>query len=181
MDRLEWQRMPLPEKMIAMGAFERIDCVQVSFATQSTELIEITGDQIYDLGEYEAELKKLSVSFGRMDYEIHVRKKDEAAKTAGREAADGDLQLDFVALVQGCDAQPRMESAYPVNENPMNPDPTVKFVGSYELFGELESVTFVPYYGGDHGSRFDMRNRILNGGAPVTEQQKKEALTIRVK
>lgn len=181
MDRLAWQRMPLPEKMIAMGAFERLERVEIPFTTQNADVIEITGDQIYDLGEYMAELEKLTVSFGRMDYEIHVRKKDETAKPAGQEAADGELQLDFVVLTQGCDADPRMESAYPLNEDPVNPDPTVKFMGSYELYGELEAVTFVPYYGKDHTSRFDMRNQILNGGLPVTEQQEKEAFTIYIR
>ncbi len=181
MERLEWQRMGLQNKMIAMGAFERLDHVEISFTTQNADMIEITGEQTYDLGEYVAELKKLSVSFGRMDYEIHVSKKDENAKTAGQEEADGELQLDFVALAQGCEADPRMESAYPLNEDPMNPDPTVKFTGSYELYGELEAVTFVPYYGEDHTGRFDMRNRILNGGVPVTEQQEKEAFTIQVR
>lgn len=181
MERLAWQRMPLPEKMIAMGAFERLERVEIPFTTQNADVIEITGDQIYDLGEYMAELEKLTVSFGRMDYEIHVRKKDETAKPAGQEAADGELLLDFVVLTQGCDADPRMESAYPLNEDPVNPDPTVKFTGSYELYGELEAVTFVPYYGKDHTSRFDMRNQILNGGLPVTEQQEKEAFTIRVR
>ena len=181
MDRLEWQRMRLPEKMIAMGAFERLERVEIAFTTQNADVIEITGDQIYDLGEYMAELEKLTVSFGRMDYEIHVRKKDETAKPAGQEAADGELQLDFVVLTQGCDADPRMESAYPLNEDPVNPDPTVKFTGSYELYGELEAMTFVPYYGKDHTSRFDMRNRILNGGAPVTAQQEEMAFTIEIK
>jgi len=181
MDRLEWQRMGLPNQMIAMGAFERLERVEIAFTTQNAELIEIAGGEICDLGEYVAELEKLSVSFGRMDYEIHVRKKDETAKPAGKEAADGELQLDFVVLTQGCDADPRMESAYPLNEDPVNPDPTVKFTGSYELYGELEAVTFVPYYGKDHTSRFDMRNQILNGGLPVTEQQEKEAFTIRVR
>ena len=181
MDRIAWQRMPLPDKMISMGAFERVDRVEISFTTENTDVIRITGDQIYDLGEYEAELIGLSVTFGRMDYEIHVRKKDETVKTAGQEAADGELQLDFVVLTQGCQAQPGMEGAHPLGGNDVNPDPVVRFIGSYELYGKPDTVTFVAYYGEDHGERFDMRNRILNGGAPVTAQQEEMAFTIEIK
>ncbi len=181
MERLAWQRMALPEKMIAMGAFERLDRVEISFTTQNAELIEITDDEIYDLGEYVAKLEKLTVSFGRMDYEIHVRKKDETVKTAGQEAESGELQLDFVVLTQGCEADPRMEGAYPLNEDPMNPGPTIKFTGSYELYGELEAVTFVPYYGEDFSSKIEMRNAIRDADAPVTQQQKNEAFTISVR
>lgn len=178
MDRIEWQRMGLPNQMIAMGAFERVDRVEISFTTANTDVIRTNGEQIYDLGEYEAELVSLSVTFGRMDYEIHVRKKDETAKTAGQEAADGELQLDFVVLTQGCRAQPRMESSHPLGDNEVNPDPVVRFVGSYELYEEPDAVTFVPYFGEDHGSRFDMRNQILGGSAPVTQRQKEMAFTI---
>ena len=144
-------------------------------------IIRMTGDQIYDLGEYEAELVSLFVTFGRMDYEIHVRKKDETTRTAGQEAADGELPLDFAVLTQGCQAQPRMENSQPLNGNHENPDPVVRFIGSYELYGVPDAVTFVPYYGDDHTSRFDMRNQIRNSGAPVTEQQEKDAFTIRVR
>lgn len=181
MERLDWQRMKLPDQMIAMGAFERLEQVDITFATRNAEVIEVTGDQTYDLGEYVAELKKLSISFGRMDYEIHVRKKDETVKTAGQEEADGELQLDFVALAQGCEADPRMTGSSPLGDNYTDPDPTVKFSGSYELYGELEAVTFVPYYGEDFSGRIEMRNQIRNAGAPVTTQQAETAFTIRIR
>ena len=173
MDRLDWQRMKLPDKLVTSGAFDRVDTTAIVFTTQGTQVATHKSEQVYDLGEYEATLEVFSVTFGRLDYEIHVRKKS-GGKTAGEEYAAHELDLEFVVLVDGCEAERSYESAHPLNDNNINPDPVVCYRGGFTLLGEANSVTFVPCVGAQE------QKAVYAARHPLTPEQEDMAFTIAI-
>ena len=175
MERLDWQRMKLTDKLIASGAFERVDTATVVFTTKGTQVVELGEGQRYQLGDYEATIEHLSVTFGRMDYEIHVRK-TRGGKTAGEEHAAGKLDLEFAVLVDGCEAERSYDSSHPLNDNESDPDPVVYYRGGMTLFGEAESVTFVPCFGKEsHRQAYAMTH-----WSEMTPEQAAMAFTIEL-
>lgn len=175
MERLDWQRMKLPDKLVTSGAFERVDTAAVVFTTQGTPVKMLGSEQVYDLGEYEATLEHLSVTFGRMDYEIHVRKKG-GGKTAGEEYAAGELDLEFAVLVDGCEAERSYDSAHPLNDNSNDSDPVVYYRGGMTLMGEAKRVTFVPCFDAEQWREM----QVVKHQAELPAEQEAMAFTIEI-
>lgn len=175
MERLDWQRAKLSKKLVASGAFERVDTASIVFTTQGTRVREISSGEVYRIGEYEATLERLSVTFGRLDYEIHVRRTG-GGKTAGEEHAAGELDLEFAVLVDGCEAERSYDSAHPLNDNNVSPDPVVYYRGGMTLLGEAKSITFVPCFGARQKRDIYAIRRELD----LTPEQRAMAFTIEL-
>ena len=175
MERLDWQRLKLTDKLIASSAFERVDTASVVFTTKGTQVAELGEGQRYNLGDYEATIEHLTVTFGRMDYEIHVRKV-AGEKTAGEEYAMDELDLEFAVLVDGCEAEFSYDSLHPLNDNENNPDPVVYYRGGMTLMGEAKHVTFVPCFGVEG----QQEAYAIKHPSELTPEQKDMAFTIEL-
>ena len=142
-----WTKMNCRDRLVESGAFERVERVSISFETQESGIRVLEAPQTFDLGDYEATVKRLSLSFSHCDYEIEVTKKPGFEKTAGQEYVDEDGQWYFAVLAEGCRTQmdqTRTALAYGDEENP---SPSVVYEGTVTLTGKTDSVTFVPDWG----------------------------------
>lgn len=144
MDEAEGQSMRLPERLIASGAFERVDRPEISFTTQDTQVRTLCEPQTFVFGDYQAKVTQLSVCFGRCDYEIEVTKTTQEGKTAGQEWVDGEGEWTFAVLAEGCKTSRSVSSTQLKNCDDETPCTELLCQGTVMLIGETDSVTFVP-------------------------------------
>lgn len=133
----------IPDRLVESGAFERVDSAEIVFVTQETGIRTLSQPQTFDLGEYAATVTKLSVSFGRCDYEIELVRKPGRGKTAGQEYTDGEPRWTLSVLADGCGTWPETSSRGLVSGTREGPGAALRYTGSVTLTGDTDSVTFV--------------------------------------
>lgn len=133
-----WWNMPLADRLVACGAFERVDSPTFRFTTQETALHALSAPKTFDLGDAEVTVTKLTLSFSRCDYELTVRQKPGEGKGAAQLHASGEEQWRFAVLAGGCRTAPQVASVS------LEEDGGVRYSGSVSLDDLTDSVTFVP-------------------------------------
>lgn len=171
----------LPHRLTESGAFEWVDRVEFSFTTQESGIKTLSGPQTFDLGDYEATVKKLSFSFGHCDYEIELVKKEGRGKTAGQEFVDDDPQWYFAVLADGCRTQPDRSSQGLKHGTLEDPSEEMLYQGTVLLMGETDSVTFVPCWREPAMHLGEYSDDAVYGAQrPLTPEQEALAFTIRI-
>lgn len=170
-----WWRTNLPERLVASGAFERVDTAEIVFTTQETGVRTLAEPLTFDLGDYVATVKRLSVSFGACDYEIDVTKKDDSGKSAAQEWLDGEPFWQFAVLADGARTNLEWCRSGVYGEPGSDGRKTVQHVGEAIMDAQVSQVRIVPCWGTEME---DPTRAVYSTQQPVTQAQREMAVTI---
>lgn len=170
-----WWRTNLPDRLVASGAFERVDTAEIVFTTQETSVRTLAEPLTFDLVDYVATVKRLSVSFGACDYEIDVTKKDDSGKSAAQEWLDGEPFWQFAVLADGARTNFEWGRSGVYGEPGSDQRKRIQLAGTVLMDAQASQVRIVPCWG------TEMENPIgavYSAQKPVTQEQREMAVTI---
>lgn len=144
MTQAQWFTLPTNEQLIASGAFELVEQMTVTFATDAPDVAVLKTPQTFDLGDYACTVTSLSMTFARLDFALEVRGKGGNEISPAQAFSEGAGRWEFV--VHTPEGAPMMSGSSTGIDADGEDNGTLRHSATYTLTQPATSVTFIPVF-----------------------------------